>query len=74
MKHLIALKKTKGDEPFEYYVFTEFNSDDDIAELIIDDNKRYDKILELSNIEHSIALVAEVEMGNFTDPRITVLR
>ena len=49
MKTLILLKETTGNEPFKYYVFVEPNLEDNIAELYINDTKRYDKVAEMND-------------------------
>lgn len=75
MRNLLPLKKTTGAEPFEYYVFTEFNHNDNLAELIINGTNRYDVVLEVTDVHADIsALIAEVEMGNFSDPALKVAR
>lgn len=75
MRNLLPLKKTTGNEPFEYYVFTEFNHDEEIANLIINDTARYDVVLEVTDAFADVtALIAEVEMGDFSNVALKVAR
>lgn len=74
MRNLFALKATSGNEPFDFYVFTEWDCEDDIAELIINDKRRYDVVLEVYGKYEITELVEDAQNGDFTSPRISVLR
>lgn len=71
---LIMLKKTKGDEPFEYYVFLE-DASEEIKNLIVDDTKRYDKVFSVTEYASDLKqLTKEVEQGDFSSPFLVDMR
>ena len=67
--NLLLLKSAPTEAPFEYFVFTEFDLNTEVANAYINDTNRYEKVFEINVDNYSPELreiVDNAQNGNFT--------